>query len=96
MELPVITPATEAKTYDEWFYGQFSCENLHDDTLATLSFVRIPRSSLTKELLHSHAEIITRPFWPLVSPGSPEFNQDAASAMQAVLAVLPSLANTEP
>ena len=94
--LPITIPAIDEKSFDEWFYTQFSCENLHDEEFAVLSFVRIPRNSQTKELLHSHAEKVSRKFWPIVTQGSPEFNQDAAVAMQAVLAALPSLAIVEP
>jgi len=88
---PITLPAVEAKTFDEWFFSQFNCTNLHDPNLATLSFVRTPRNSTTKEMLHSHAEHISMPFWPLVTPDSPDFNPEAAAAMAAVLNVLPTL-----
>lgn len=89
--LPIIVPATPETTYDEWFYTNFKCENMHQDDLATLSFDRVPRNSVSKELLHSATEAISRPFWPLVTPGDPAYNEDAAAAMQAVLTVLPQL-----
>lgn len=88
---PITVPAVEAKTFDEWFYTNFRCENLHHPELATLTFDRVPRSSATKEMLHSATETITRPFWPLVTEGGPDFNAQAAQAMAAVLEVLPSL-----
>lgn len=89
---PIIIPATVDRVFDEWFYTQFLCENLHDAELARITFNRVPRNSVTKELLHSATETHTRPFWPLVTPGSPDFNADAAQAMAAVLNVLPSIA----
>lgn len=89
---PITVPAVAAKTFDEWFYTNFRCENLHHPELATLTFDRVPRSSATKEMLHSATETITRQFWPLATEGSPEFNAQAAQAMAAVLDVLPSLA----
>lgn len=88
---PITVPAVEAKTFDEWFYTNFRCENLHHPELATLTFDRVPRSSATKEMLHSATETISRPFWTLVTQGCPDFNAEAAQAMAAVLAVLPSL-----
>lgn len=92
INLPISVPAVEAKTFDEWFYTSFRCENLHHPDLARLTFDRVPRSSATKEMLHSATETITRPFWPLVTEGSPDFNAQAAQAMAAVLDVLPSIA----
>lgn len=92
INLPISVPAVEAKTFDEWFYTNFRCENLHHPDLARLTFDRVPRSSATKEMLHSATETITRPFWPLVTEGSPDFDAQAAQAMAAVLDVLPSLA----
>jgi hypothetical protein len=89
---PITVPAVEAKTFDEWFYTNFRCENLHNEELATLTCDRVPRSTATKEMLHSATETITRPFWPLVTEGSPDFNAQAAQAMAAVLDVLPSIA----
>lgn len=88
---PIAVPAVAAKTFDEWFYTNFRCENLHHPELATLTVDRVPRSSATKEMLHSATETITRPFWPLVTEGGPDFNAQAAQAMAAVLEVLPSL-----
>lgn len=88
---PITIPAVEARSFDEWFYTNFKCENLHNDELATLTFDRVPRNSVTKELLHSHIETVQLPFWPVVTPGSTQFNAEAAQAMAAVLAVLPSL-----
>ena len=88
---PITIPAVEAKTFDQWFYTNFRCENLHNDELATLTFDRVPRNSATKEMLHSRTETVQLPFWSLVTPGSPQFNPDAEQAMAAVLAVLPSL-----
>lgn len=88
---PITIPAVEARSFDEWFYLNFRCENLHSDELATLTFDRVPRNSVTKELLHSHTETVQRKFWPLVTPGSPDFDAQAAQAMAAVLAVLPNL-----
>lgn len=92
INLPITVPAVEAKTFDEWFYTNFRCENLHHPELATLTFDRVPRSSATKEMLHSATETITRPFWPLVTLEHPDFNASAAQAMDALLNVLPSLA----
>jgi hypothetical protein len=91
LENPITIPAVPERTFDEWFYTNFRCANLHDADSATLTFERVPRSSDTKELLHSHAETVTRPFWPLVTPESPAFNPQAAQAMAAVLAALPAL-----
>jgi hypothetical protein len=88
---PISLPAVEAKTFDEWFYTNFRCENLHNEELATLTFDRVPRNSITKELLHNHTETVQRKFWPLVTPGSPDFDAEAAQAMAAVLSVLPKL-----
>lgn len=89
---PITVPAVAAKTFDEWFYSNFRCDNLHHPELATLTFDRVPRSSATKEMLHSATETISRPFWPLVTAEHPDFNAAAAQAMAAVLDVLPSLA----
>jgi len=89
---PITIPAVEAKTFDEWFYTNFRCENLHNEELATLTFDRVPRNSITKEMLHSATETITRPFWPLINAEHPNFNPAAAQAMAAVLDVLPSIA----
>lgn len=89
---PITIPAVEARSFDEWFYTNFKCENLHSDELATLTFDRVPRNSTTKELLHSATETITLPFWTLVTPEHPDFNPAAAQAMAAVLDVLPSIA----
>lgn len=91
IDSPIVIPATAERTFDEWFYTNFSCSNLHDEEQATLTFHRVPRSSATKELLYSHAETVTRPFWPLVTPESPAFNAEAAQAMAAVLIALPTL-----
>lgn len=89
---PITIPAVETKTFDEWFYTNFRCENLHNEELATLIFDRVPRNSTTKEMLHSATETVMRPFWPLVNAEHPDFNLAAAQAMTAVLDVLPSIA----
>lgn len=95
MELPITIPAIAEKSYDEWFYTQFFCENLHDYENGVVSFVRMPRNSTTKEILDSHAERITRKFWPFMTQGHPDYNQSIANAMQSMLDVLPLIQNND-
>jgi len=83
---PITIPATEAKTFDEWFFTQFLCQNLHDDALASLQVVQVPRNGTTNEYHHGGTESVTGSFWDVV-----QNVPSAAAAMQATLAALPDV-----
>jgi predicted Zn-dependent protease len=78
-------------------FAQFlkAMETLHDYENGVVSFVRMPRNSTTKEILDSHAERITRKFWPFMTQGHPDYNQSIANAMQSMLDVLPLIQNND-
>lgn len=83
---PITIPATEAKIFDEWFFTQFLCQNLHDEALASIHIVQVPRNSTSKEYHHGGTESYTGSFWDLV-----QNVPSAAAAMQATLASLPDV-----
>lgn len=83
---PLVIPAVEAKTFDEWFFTQFLCTNLHDDALASIQVVQVPRNASSKESYHAGTETVTGSFWDVV-----QNVPSAAAAMQATLAALPDV-----
>lgn len=83
---PITIPATEAKTFDEWFFTQFVCTNLHDEALASIQVIQVPRNAASKEMYHAGTEAITGSFWGVV-----QNVPSAAAAMQATLAALPDV-----
>lgn len=83
---PITIPATEAKSFDEWFFTQFLCQNLHDESLASIQVVQVPRNASSKESYHAGTETVTGSFWDVV-----QNVPSAAAAMQATLAALPDV-----
>jgi len=83
---PITIPATEAKSFDEWFFTQFICTNLHDEALASIQVVQVPRNSESKEMHHAGTEAATGSFWEVV-----QNVPSAAAAMQATLTALPDV-----
>lgn len=83
---PIVLPAIEAKTFDEWFFTQFLCQNLHDAAIASIQVVQVPRNSTSKEMHHGATEAVSGAFWDVV-----ENVPSAAAAMQATLAALPDV-----
>lgn len=83
---PIVIPAVETKTFDEWFFTQFLCLNLHDEALARIEVVQVPRNAISKEMHHGGTESVTGSFWDVV-----QNVPSAAAAMQATLAALPDV-----
>jgi len=83
---PLTIPAVESKTFDEWFFTQFLCANLHDVALASIQVVQVPRNAASKEMHHPGTETASGSFWGVV-----QNVPSAAVAMQATLAALPDV-----
>lgn len=83
---PITIPAVEAKTFDEWFFTQFLCTNLHDESLASIQVAQVPRNAVSKEMHHPATETVSGSFWDVV-----QNVPSAAAAMQATLAALPDV-----
>jgi hypothetical protein len=83
---PITIPAAEAKIFDEWFFTQFLCQNLHDEALASIHIVQVPRNSTSKEMHHGGTEAVTGSFWDVI-----QNVPSAATAMQAALSALPDV-----
>jgi hypothetical protein len=83
---PIVTPSVPEKSYDQWFFANFSAVNLYDPANATLTFDQVPQNSVTKEFLWSNKETSVGNFWDIVQnvPG-------AAQVMQDVLDILPAI-----
>lgn len=82
---PIVTKAVSSKTFDQWFYTNFSVSNISSEG-GDLSFTKMPQVSNTGELLPSEAVNVCVPFWTAVAA-----IPSAASAMGAVLAALPEI-----
>ncbi|MBK8093062.1 MAG: hypothetical protein IPK32_14005 [Verrucomicrobiaceae bacterium] len=83
---PITVPAVDAKVFDEWFFTQFICQNLHNDQLASIQVVQVPRNAASKEFHHAGTETVSGSFWDVV-----QNVPAAAAAMQATLAALPDV-----
>ena len=83
---PIVLPAVESKIFDEWFFSQFLCHNLHDDSLARIEVTQVPRNAASKEMHHGGTESVSGSFWDVV-----QNVPSAAAAMQATMAALPDV-----
>lgn len=83
---PVVVPAVPEKTFDQWFFPNFSAASLNDPTAAKLTFDQVPQNSTTGEFLWSNRTTSSGNFWDIVQnvPG-------AAAVMQDVLNILPAI-----
>jgi hypothetical protein len=85
---PIVTPSVPEKSYDQWFFPNFSAVNLYDSANATLSFDQVPQNSDTGEFLWSNKETSSGNFWDIV-----QNVEGAAQVMQSVIDILPAVKN---